>query len=65
MGKKMYYTEEEAAHRLGISQAELSTHVRDGKLRVFPDGMKKMFRVDQVDELAGGGEGTLDTVSLS
>ena len=62
MGKKMYYTEEEAAHRLGISQAELSTYVRDGKLRVFPDGMKKMFRVDQVDELAGG-EG--DAVSLS
>jgi len=69
MGKKMYYTEEEAAHRLGISQAELSTHVRDGKLRVFPDGMKKMFRVDQVDELAGGSEvplsGEGDAVSLS
>jgi len=46
--------------RLGISQAELSTYVRDGKLRVFPDGVKKMFRVDQVDELAGG-----DTVSLA
>lgn len=69
MGKKMYYTEEEAAHRLGISQAELSTYVRDGKLRVFPDGMKKMFRVDQVDELAGGSEvplsGEGDAVSLS
>jgi hypothetical protein len=69
MGKKMYYTEEEAAHRLGISQAELSAYVRDGKLRVFPDGMKKMFRVDQVDELAGGEEvpllGEADVVSLS
>ncbi len=64
MGKKMYYTEEEAAHRLGISQAELATYVRDGKLRVFPDGMKKMFRVDQIDELAGGPE-TGDEVSLA
>ena len=69
MVKKMYYTEEEAAHRLGIGQAELSTYVRDGKLKVFPDGMKKMFRVDQVDELAGGGEAPLsgesDAISLS
>jgi len=56
MGKKMYYTEEEAAKRLGISPNELAEQVRDGKLRVFPDGMKKMFRVDQVDELAGGEE---------
>ena len=71
MGKKMYYTEEEAAERLGISQDELSGYVRDDKLRVFPDGMKKMFRVDQVDELAGGGEEEIplspdgDAVSLA
>jgi len=70
MGKKMYYTEEEAAERLGISQDELSEYVRDGKLKVFPDGMKKMFRVDQVDELAGGEEEIplspeADTVSLA
>jgi hypothetical protein len=63
MGKKMYYTEEEAAQRLGISAAELSGYVRDGKLRVFPDGMKKMYRVDQIDELAGGAGG--DEVSLA
>ncbi len=54
MGKKMYYTEEEAVKRLGITADELAGYVRDDKLRVFPDGMKKMFRVDQVDELAGG-----------
>ncbi len=71
MGKKMYYTEEEAAERLGISQDELAGYVRDDKLRVFPDGMKKMFRVDQVDELAGGGEEEIplspdgDAVSLA
>jgi len=65
MGKKMYYTEEEAAQRLGISAAELSAHVRDGKLRVFPDGMKKMYRVDQVDELAGGPAGEADEIGLA
>ena len=54
MGKKMYYTEEEAVARLSITPDELAAYVRDDKLRVFPDGMKKMYRVDQVDELAGG-----------
>jgi len=45
MGKKMYYTEEEAVERLGITPDELAAYVRDDKLRVFPDGMKKMYRV--------------------
>ena len=53
---KMYYTEEEAAERLGIGADELAAQVRDGKLRVFQDGTKKMFRVDEVDALAGPGE---------
>jgi len=55
MAKKMYYTEEEAAGRLGIRAEELATYVRDSKLRVFQDGPKKMFRVDEVDALAGNG----------
>jgi hypothetical protein len=70
---KMYYTEEEAAERLGIGTEELTTYVRDAKLRVFQDGPKRMFRVDEVDSLAGeAGEGELelapvegDAVSLS
>jgi len=56
MGKKMYYTEEEAAAKLGIGPDELAAHIRDSKLRVFQDGPRKMFRVDEVDALGGGGE---------
>jgi len=56
MGKKMYYSEEEAAELLGISTQELADHVGKGKLRVFQDGPKKMFRVDEVDQLAGVSE---------
>jgi len=67
---KMYYTEEEAAQKLGIGAEELNTYVRDSKLRVFQDGPKRMFRVDEVDELTGGEEEielapTDDAVSLS
>jgi len=55
MGKKMYYTEEEAAAKLGIAPAELVGLVRDQKLRVFRDGARNMFRADEVDELAAAG----------
>ncbi len=71
MGNKMYYTEEEAASRLGVSADELASMVSENKLRVFPDGMNKMFRVDQIDELAGGAEDDIplapdgDAISLS
>lgn len=69
MAKKMYYTDEEAAAKLGIKVPELATYVRDSKLRVFQDGAKKMFRVDEVDALVGGdvdlAPGGGDAVSLS
>lgn len=54
MGKRMYYTEEEAAGQLGVTVDELNTYVRDERLRVFHDGPRKMFKVDEVDALAGG-----------
>jgi hypothetical protein len=58
--KKMYYTDEEAAAKLGIDAAALEALVQDQKLRVFKDGPRNMFRVSDVDELAaqgvGGGE---------
>lgn len=55
MGKKMYYTEEEAAAKLGVDAAALESLVRDQKLRMFKDGARNMFRVDEVDELAAQG----------
>ncbi len=38
MAKKMYYTDEEAAAKLGVDAAALEAMVRDQKLRVFKDG---------------------------
>lgn len=55
MAKKMYYNEAEAAKKLGIPVADLAKLVRDDKLRVFQDGPKKMYKVDEVDKLSGGG----------
>jgi len=52
MAKKMYYTEQEAADKLGISPEGLARYVRDDKLRVFQDGSQKMFKVEEVDALA-------------
>ncbi|HOD83320.1 MAG: hypothetical protein BWX88_01613 [Planctomycetes bacterium ADurb.Bin126] len=59
MAKKMYYNEAETAQKLGIPVADLGKLVRDDKLRVFQDGSRKMYKVDEVDKLAGdtgGGE---------
>ena len=53
MAKKMYYTEAEAAEILGVDPQELAKLVRDDKLRVFQDGGRKMFKVTEVDAIAG------------
>jgi hypothetical protein len=55
MAKKMYYTEEEAAEKLGVSLVVLAGLVRDQKLRVFKDGARNMHRCDEVDALAESG----------
>ena len=49
---KMYYTEEEAMDKLGLSQEELTAHVRDRKLRLFKDGDRNMFMASEVDAIA-------------
>ena len=61
---KMYYTEEEAAAKLGTNSAELEQYVRDEKLRVYRDGDKKMFKADEVDALAGGAEEEIELAPL-
>jgi len=73
MAKKMYYTEEETAAKLGVEPGELEKYVRDQKLRLYKDGDRKMFKADEVDTLALGAEeielapveGSGDTVSLA
>ena len=53
MGKKMYYTEDEAAAKLGCSVDQLSQYVKEEKIRVFKDGLKNMYNAEEVDALAG------------
>ncbi|MHC4984998.1 MAG: helix-turn-helix domain-containing protein [Planctomycetota bacterium] len=53
MGKKMYYTEDEAATKLGCSVDQLSQYVQEEKIRVFKDGLKNMYNAEEVDALAG------------
>ena len=49
---KMFYTFEEAQARTGKSPQELQAMVDDGTLRVFRDGAKIMFKLEDVDKLA-------------
>lgn len=69
---KMFYTLDEAAQRLGVSTDEVRQMVSRGQLQEFRDRDKLMFKVEQVDLLAGGkdeGEiplaGDLEPLSLS
>ncbi len=48
---KMYYDEIEVIQKLKVTPTELLTMVRDGKLRAYADGARKMFKVGEVDAL--------------
>src|ERR1700744_494995 len=50
---KMFYTAEEGAQKLGLSGDQLKEMVSSNKLREFRDGARVMFKVDQVDKIAG------------
>ena len=52
MAKKMYYSEEETAQKLGVDVDQLDAFQREGKLRGFRDGTKRVFKADEVDALA-------------
>ncbi len=67
---KMFYTAEEAADRLGGSEAELKKLVREGKLREFRDAGSFNYKVGDVDALAGpalldSGDSGFDDASAS
>lgn len=53
---KLFYTLEEAAKRLGKSEAELKQMVSSGQLQEFRDRDRLMFKVDQVNLLASGAD---------
>jgi hypothetical protein len=50
---KMFYTLEEAASKLGMSESEVQNLAESGQLQEFRDRDRLMFKVDQVDLLAG------------
>lgn len=51
MADKIYYTQEEAVLKLG-SVERLESLEAEQKIRVFRDGSKKMYKADEIDELA-------------
>ncbi|MCL4220943.1 MAG: hypothetical protein KJZ65_06205 [Phycisphaerales bacterium] len=53
---KMFYTLEETAAKLGMSVDEVRQLASSGQLQEFRDRDRLMFKVDQVDLLAGGGD---------
>jgi len=54
---KMFYTIDEAAEKLSKSTDEVKQMAEQGKLQQFRDRDNVMFKVDQVDKMAGGGGG--------
>lgn len=50
---KMFYTLEEAAAKLGMTEGEVQNLAESGQLQEFRDRERLMFKVDQVDLLAG------------
>lgn len=65
---KMFYTLEEAAKRLGKSEADVREMASKGQLQEFRDRDRLMFKVEQVDLLAGdddsGGDDDLGSIPL-
>ncbi|MCH2161836.1 MAG: helix-turn-helix domain-containing protein [Phycisphaerales bacterium] len=51
---KMFYTTEEAAEKLGKTTDEVTEMANSGQIQEFRDKDKVMFKVDQIDLLAGG-----------
>ncbi|MHC4106683.1 MAG: helix-turn-helix domain-containing protein [Planctomycetota bacterium] len=55
---KMFYTLEEVCEKLGKTQDEVKHMIESGQIQEFRDRDKLMFKVDQIDMLAGGEEDT-------
>ena len=53
---KMFYTLDEASQKLGKSEDEVRELASSGQLQEFRDRDQLMFKVEQVDLLAGGGD---------
>jgi excisionase family DNA binding protein len=49
----MFYTIQEVAAKLGKTEDQIKQLVQEGKLREFRDGAKILFKVNEVDAMAG------------
>ena len=54
---KMFYSMEEVQEKLSCTEAQIKEYVQNGQLREFRDGSKILFKVDEVDSLAGSSAG--------
>jgi len=57
---KLFYTLEEVAQKLGKTPEEVKDMAKQGQIHEFRDRDKLMFKVEQIDLLAGGDEETGD-----
>ena len=62
---KLFYTLDEAASKLKMSEADVKNLVASGQLQEFRDRDKLMFKVDQVNLLAAGGDEDASSASAS
>jgi excisionase family DNA binding protein len=61
---KMFYTLEEAAGKLGVSEQEIKDMAASGRLQQFRDRDKLMFKREQVDAMAAGTDSAAGTGSV-
>ena len=52
----MFYSIEEAADKLGMTQEEIKQLATEGKLREFRDGSNIMFKIDEFESLLTSGD---------
>lgn len=62
---KMFYSLEETAEKLGKSEDEIKQMAASGDLQQFRDRDKVMFKRDQVDAMASGGDTSGDSAELN
>ncbi len=60
---KLFYSIDEAASRLGMTADQVRDLVSQGRLQEFRDRDKLMFKVDQVELLAGGDDADIPLAS--
>ncbi|MBL4702013.1 MAG: helix-turn-helix domain-containing protein [Phycisphaeraceae bacterium] len=65
MAKMEFYSQEEAAAKLGVDEAGLKQMVSRGELQPFRDRDKLLFKRGQVDTLAASDESMGDSIGLS